>query len=88
MLKATVNRDDLLRRVQIYAFSVHEAHLFLDTHPTDQAALAYFNKYNKLLEEATEEFEKQFGPLRVLDYEAPANKWEWVSEPWPWEMEA
>ena len=78
----------LRRRLSAAKFAAWELHLFLDTHPTDQAALAYFNKYNKLLEEATEEFEKQFGPLRVLDYEAPANKWEWVSEPWPWEMEA
>ena len=76
-----------MRRIQIYAFSVQEAQLFLDTHPDNAAALKYFNKYNQLLKEATETFEKQYGPTNLSGYEA-TEKWDWVSSPWPWEMEA
>ena len=42
-----------MKQIQTYAFAVKEAVLYLDTHPEDKTALAYFDKYRKLLREAT-----------------------------------
>ena len=59
------DREKLLKRVQMYQFAVTDAALFLDTHPDCAQALAYYNKYKKLLEEAKNAYEKAFGPLEI-----------------------
>ena len=86
MAEANNNRSMLLRRVQMYDFAMQEARLFLNTHPTDANAIAYFNKYRKLHEEAKAAFEKLYGPL-TWDSEITSGRWEWVDNPWPWERE-
>lgn len=84
---SAMTRQELLRGIQIASFAVKEAQLFLDTHPTDTAAIAYFNKYNKKKAELTAEYSRRFGPLSISGYEVPAETWEWVKGPWPWELE-
>lgn len=86
MLKNDMTRENMMKKVQMYSFAVLEATLFLDTHPTDKDALKYYNKYRELHKEATEDFTKYFGPVTLSEYE-PENRWSWVDEPWPWEME-
>ncbi len=78
------DRERLLKRVQMYSFAVTDAALFLDTHPNNTSALAYYNKYKKLYKEAADEFESRFGPLTILS-ERNNENWTWVNDPWPWE---
>lgn len=85
---AALSRQELLRGIQMAAFAVKEAQLFLDTHPTDAAAIAYFNKYNQKRQELCAEFTRRFGPLSLEGYQVPGETWEWVKGPWPWEKEA
>lgn len=81
---ASKDRSIMLRRLQVYEFALLEAHLFLDTHPTDKDALAYFNKYLALHDKTMKEYVKEYGPIRVDQYDGgPA--WKWVEGPWPWE---
>ena len=81
------DREKLLKRVQMYQFAVTDAALFLDTHPDCAQALAYYNKYKKLLEEAKNAYEKAFGPLEICSDENTA-RWAWVDGPFPWELAA
>lgn len=83
----SAEQQNLMKRIQFYGFAVTEATLFLDTHPTDKAALKYHNKYTQLRNEAMDEYQQKFGPLTLGNYQSD-DKWEWVSDPWPWEMEA
>ena len=46
------DRNALMHDIQVYGFALVEVNLYLDTHPGDQAAIACYNKYNRLLEEA------------------------------------
>ena len=55
-------RRTLLDRVQMYEFAVIEANLYLDTHPQDQDALKYHDKYANLLELAKAEYESSLAP--------------------------
>ena len=41
-------RKDLLCWINIVSFAVDDVKLFLDTHPEDSEALAYFHEYSKL----------------------------------------
>ena len=40
-----MNREELLRKVQEADFVLYDVNLFLDTHPSNQAALEFFNEY-------------------------------------------
>lgn len=81
------DRAKLLKKVQMYSFAVTDASLFLDTHPDCADALAYYNKYKKLWEEAKKQFEAAFGPLDI-DSEQNNDRWAWVDGPFPWELSA
>ena len=48
MAQGTPSRQQMLKWVDMLSFAVQEANLYLDTHPSDQAALAYFQEYNQL----------------------------------------
>ena len=69
-------RRTLLDRVQMYEFAVIEANLYLDTHPQDQDALKYHDKYANLLEQAKAEYEKQFGALNPMKANNGASCWQ------------
>ena len=76
-----------MKQIQAYSFAVKEAVLYLDTNPEDKAALAYFDKYRKLLWEATRNYEEHHGPI-TADATDTSRGWAWVLEPWPWELDA
>ena len=79
------SRNELMDKINQYSFAVNEATLFLDTHPYDADAMAYFQQYRVLRMEAIQEYAKYYAPL-LIDY-AVSDKipWSWVNEPWPWE---
>ena len=80
------NRKDLLQWINVVSFAVNDAHLYLDTHPTDKEALAYFHEYSKLRNHAMKEYSKYYGPLTIdTTMESCTDSWNWVNEPWPWQ---
>ncbi|MGN0174325.1 MAG: spore coat protein CotJB [Acutalibacteraceae bacterium] len=80
-------KEKLMKQLQMYHFAALDAALFLDTHPNDKEALAYFNRVKKLADGAREDFERKYGPVRMGDT-GESNKWDWALQPWPWESEA
>ena len=81
------DREKMLKQLQMYHFAVIDASLFLDTHPKDKEALAYFNRVKRLADGAREEFERKYGPVRQ-ENTGESNEWRWATERWPWEVEA
>ncbi len=81
------DREKLLKKVRMYHFAVTDAALFLDTHPDCAQALAFYNKYKKLLKEAEDAYEHAYGPLQICS-SANDSRWEWVDGPFPWELAA
>lgn len=78
------NRERLMRRLQICDFTLTEVGLFLDTHPCDKEALAYYNKYLAMKKEALREYTAKYGTVN-RDFLKSDTTWDWVDEPWPWE---
>ena len=72
-------------KINQYSFAVNEATLFLDTHPYDTEALAYFQKYRELRVDAVKEYAKYYAPLAIDYAVCDKTPWSWVNEPWPWE---
>ena len=77
------DRAKLLKEIAIADFAIIELHLFLDTHPDDSAASAKLEEYKLKSKKLTKEYEKKYGPLLASDRDA--NRWAWISNPWPWE---
>lgn len=80
-------RSQLLRKLQQASFAIDDVELFLDTHPTDQDALEYYEKQRKLREQAMKDFTSMYGPISAYDVNVK-NRWTWIDNPWPWETEA
>ncbi len=80
------NRKELLEYITNVSFAVDDAKLFLDTHPCDEEALAYFREYSRKRNEALKEYAAHFGPLTIdtVVYSC-ADRWDWINEPWPWQ---
>ena len=77
-------RQKLMHDVQMYDFTLLEATEYLDGHPNDPNALAYFKTQQQRYQQAVDAYTARFGPLqsKAGDYD---NTWTWVSDPWPWE---
>lgn len=78
---------ELLELIRVLSFNLFDTALFLDTHPCDKQALKCYEKFQKLLEKAVNEYNTYFGPM-TLDNVNAENGWTWGSMPWPWEREA
>lgn len=87
ILKQNNTRERLLRNVQEASFCVDEARLYLDTHPDDENAKRYFDKYNDMRHKAMQSFEQYYGALLTDDIDAVRGGWTWVNEPFPWDEE-
>ena len=79
-------REALLWKVQAYEFACVEVGLFLNTHPTDKTALAYFKQYREMKNKLESEFTKRFGPLTATHMDNDLSTWRWIENPWPWEI--
>lgn len=91
-------RQELLKEINEASFAVNDITLYLDTHPTDEQALAYFTEMMGKRKAAMKEYESQFEPL-IIDCVNPntnnstqseteyAGKthWTWADGPLPWE---
>ena len=76
-------KKNMLHFINEVSFVLDDVALFLDSHPDDEAALAYYKKYKKIRNEAVKEYENIYGPL--THYNVNCKDWSWVNEPWPWE---
>ena len=77
-------REAMVRKVQMYSFAVYDAMLYLDSHPDSKCALDYYNMNKKLEWQATQEYERHFGPITAP---MEADSWQWTDGPWPWQCE-
>ena len=69
--------EDLCRRVMAEKFAKVEAKLFLDTHPCDREALAFYRQTCENLETLERQWERCMNP--------EDGRWSYVDLPWPWQ---
>lgn len=67
-------------------FVLVETLLYLDTHPQDAKALAYYSEMKCKYEQARKKYNELIGPLQFTDC-TNENYWSWVATPMPWEVE-
>ncbi len=83
MTGAPLSKQALMNQINESSFAIDEILLFLDTHPTDAAALDYYRNAVAMRRQAVDIYQRQFGPLMVDS--VYGNRWDWINDPWPWE---
>lgn len=78
-----MNQKELLKKLQMFDFAVQEAVLFLNSHPNNQNALAYYRKFEHLRQKAFHDYEQCFTPL--TNRTDVTDNWQYIEGPWPWE---
>jgi len=80
------NRREMLNTINELSFSVLDIQLFLDTHPCDEDALAYFQECSNARNQALKEYAQYYGPLTIDTATASCSeRWSWINDPWPWQ---
>ena len=75
-----------LEEIQAADFVVMELTLYLNTHPTDQQAIAQYNQFARHSKQLKRVFESQFGPLQQGSLNPSQTIWAWSDSPWPWQI--
>ena len=55
----------LMKKINESSFALYDTALYLDTHPCDQEALAYYHKCMHIRKEAMKIYCEKFGPLQI-----------------------
>lgn len=81
-----ISRQELLHRINVASFSVDDVKLFLDTHPENSEALAWFHEYSRIRNDALREYARLYYPLTIDTASVSCSDyWKWINEPWPWQ---
>ena len=79
-----MDRRKMLEMVQALCFVVVDMQLYLDTHPCDADALAFYRNAVANYEKAKRQFEDMYGPL-TAEQSLNEDRWDWADMPLPWE---
>lgn len=79
-----MDRWKMLEWVQALCFVVVDMELYLDTHPCDAEALAYYKEAAENYKNAKKQFEEAYGPLVAVSSK-DCDRWAWADMPLPWE---
>ena len=79
-----MDRWKMLEWVQALCFVVVDMELYLDTHPCDEKAIAYYKEAVENYKKAKKQYEQEYGPL-VATSSMDCDRWEWADTPLPWE---
>ena len=79
------DRAALLQKINETSFLLDDLRLYLDTHPSDSQALAFYRAH----EEERLRLEKEWAQLaNDTSTDTPNDCWDYVRTPWPWQSEA
>lgn len=81
----SLEQKQLLQDINIVSFVLVDLTLYLDTHPFDRQAMAYFNHYLQIRVDLLNEYAMKYGPLTLSTANTNSNEWEWALQPPPWE---
>jgi spore coat protein JB len=83
---ATAKQLKLMEQLQAIDFAITEMSLYLDTHPTDENALAQYNELTERRKEVKAAVEVEFGSLTKTEPYVKGKTAGWDEGPWPWQL--
>ena len=80
-------KNELFQTIGAISFALDDLRLYLDTHPSDERALALYSEYQKQRHALVVDYTNKFGSIDSY-YVNTENGWEWNDSPMPWGREA
>lgn len=77
-------KQKMFQTLNELSFVMDDLRLYLDTHPCDAEALAYYAKVQEARSEVLAAYTANFGPIYQYMVDVD-NGWSWGNDPWPWE---
>lgn len=78
------DKSTLMRQIAQCEFILIDINLFLDTHPTNERALADYNCYAEQLRALKDMYVMHYGPLENFGNSISEDCWKWNEQTWPW----
>ena len=75
---------ELKERIIQCEFILVDINLYLDTHSTDEEALADYNCYAEQLRALKDMYVENYGPLMNFGNSLSEGEWGWTNDNWPW----
>ncbi len=75
-----MNKMELLKQITASCFTKEDLSLYLNTHPTDENALAKYNFYVDMVKNLKRKFEIHYAMLSESGSCSP-TPWQWINEP-------
>ena len=82
-----MHKDEHLMRLSILDFMIRDLSLYLNVNPDDTKAIAIHNTVAADAAKLRAAYEQNHGPLCIRS-QSSETRWDWISDPWPWETEA
>jgi spore coat protein JB len=79
-----MSKNELLRQIMAYDFSIIDLHLYLNTHPADQRAITLYNQYVQTVMMLRNQYQATYGPLLMNNFTSRCP-WQWIENAFPWE---
>ena len=79
--------NSTLKKLQAIDMALVETALYLDSYPENKAALAYYSKLVDEHDRLSALMTREGRPM-TQHASGKGESWNWVSSPWPWEIEA
>lgn len=79
------DQEMMLAKLSTLDFAIVELNLYLDTHPDDMEVVKKRNEYTQKRDELKKTYQEKFAPLTSGANQG--NRWGWISDPWPWDVE-
>ncbi|MBR4079595.1 MAG: spore coat protein CotJB [Christensenellaceae bacterium] len=87
MKTCRTDQKSLMLQIMQCEFVLIDINLFLDTHPSDERALADYNCYAEQLAALKKMYTESYGPIHnfgnSLNYSE--TEWLWSARPFPWQ---
>lgn len=80
-------QKQLMEYITQISFAMDDVVLFLDSHPCDTDALAYYEELRKERQSAVDSYTCQYGAIQKYDVNTEGDVWSWNMGPWPWQIE-
>jgi len=80
------NREMMMREIMELDLRLYDLQLYLNTHPFEQKAVTEYNAAANKYKAMVQHFEKLYGPITIFDKDDNSVPWEWIKDPWPWQI--
>jgi spore coat protein JB len=81
-----LSKKELMTKIHQLKFAAIDLNLYLDNFPDNKRALDDYNTVTAKLTSAIDIYEAKYGPQTNFGGSQSKYPWQWVDEPWPWEI--